>query len=348
MVTNWLRNELGLTVEEATLIVAALTLLVAVPAVVPSIRSLVIGSFRRSLLFFGVVRRKYQRWFLKQHGKLQNIYLNRIEELDLAQTYVPLSFLAAEFEHEGRIRATQVLAQNTYSRILIVGDPGSGKSTLLNAYGTGILRNRTRADSSDLKAISRTREVPFLVKLRNFAKYATGPASLANYIVNQILKEQAQIVSGHDFLQRLLKHRRCLVLLDGLDEVPDDRYELVRDAILEFASGNVSWLPTGKARLVLSCRRQNFLRIRTDWVPIFCDEPYVLAPLRDSEIFLFLLKRKQEFTDPRTPEAFFASIKSSSTLELHRAPLILTISLGLYLHLAAYTIPRSIGKFMTR
>jgi energy-coupling factor transporter ATP-binding protein EcfA2 len=343
--TNWLRNVLGLTVDEAALIVAVLALLVAIPAAVPAVRSVVVAAFHRILLLCGIARRKYQRWFLKQHGKLQNIYLNRIEELDLAQTYVSLSFVAPQLKHEGRVKATQVLAQHTSSRIVIVGDPGSGKSTLLNAYGTGILRKHSRVDSSDLKAVSRTREVPFLVKLRHFAKYADGSASLANYLVKQSLQAQARIPGGHDFLLRLLKHNQCLVLLDGLDEVPDNRYELVRDAILEFASGSATPLPTDRARIVLSCRRQNFLRIQTDWVPVFSDQPYILAPLRDSEIFFFLLKRKQEFAPPRTPETFFASIKNSNTIEMHRTPLILTISLGLYLHLTAYEIPGSIGKF---
>jgi hypothetical protein len=208
------------------------------------------------------------------------------------------------------------------------------------------LRRRAKADNGDLKVNSAGREVPFIVKLRTFAKYAVGPASLSEYLIKGILQGPARISGGHEFLLNLLKNNRCIVLLDGLDEVPDERYELVRDAIIEFSKGDdKSAFPTSRARIILSCRRQNFLRIQTDWIPVFGEKPYVLAPLRDSEIFFFISKRKHDFAPPRTPEAFFASIKSSGTVELHRVPLILTISLGLYLHLTAYEIPRSIGKF---
>lgn len=342
---HWLQSTLGLNVEEASLIVAVLTLIVAVPAIVPPVRSVFKRGIWRMLLLSGATERHYERWFLAKHSKLQNIYLNRIEELDLAQTYVSLSFVAPNRGYEQRVTATTVLADPESTHIMIVGDPGTGKSTLLNAYGAGILQRRAPVGRSDLKSIVQSREVPFLVKLRHFSAHADGPTSLARYLTNEILNKQAKVKGSQNFLQRLLHHHRCLILLDGLDEVADDRYNAVRDAITEFITSDDISFPTSNARIIASCRRQNFLRIQTDWIPTFCQSPYALAPLRDADIFSFLVKRKHEFVPPRTPEAFFSSVKASGTMDLHRVPLILTISLGLYLQLTAYEIPRSLGKF---
>ncbi len=344
-VDHWLKSTLDLTTDQAGLIVAVLTLVVAVPAIVPPIRSLLKRTAWRALLMSGITTRNYERWFAARHSKIQNIYLNRIEVLDLAETYVSLSFISSDLHQENRVVATSVLADPEATRIMIVGDPGTGKSTLLNAYGAGILQRKSHASRSDLKSIAQSHETPFLVKLRAFAAHADGPASLARYLTNELLQKQAKVKGSEDFLQRLLQRRRCLILLDGLDEVSDDRYDAVLRAITEFTTDSDPSFPTGNARAIISCRRQNFLRIQTDWTPVFCRSPYVLAPLRDADILTFLTKRQEEFTLPRTPEAFFASIKASGTINLHRVPLILTISLGLYLQLAAYEIPRSIGKF---
>jgi len=342
---HWLSNTLGLNIAEASLLVAVLALLVAVPAAVPAVRSSLRRMAQRVLLWSGTTRRSYTRWFLAQNSKLRNIYLNRIEELDLAQTYVSLAFIAPESEYEQRVRATNVLANTAFKRILLIGDPGTGKSTLLSAYGSGILQRRSQSGRSDLKFIAQSKEIPILVKLRQFAPHADGQASLAKYLAGELLQRQARVSGAREFMYRLLKDHRCLLLLDGLDEVPDKRYQTVRDAIAEFINDDEPSLPTCQARVILTCRRQNFLRIQTDWIPTFCDRSHVLAPLRDADIFSFLIKRQRDFVSPRTPDAFFASIKNSGTVDLHRVPLILTISLGLYLQLAAYEIPRSIAKF---
>jgi hypothetical protein len=338
---HWLQSTFGLNIDEAALIIAFLTLLVAVPAAVPPVRASLGRAARRLSLWSGTTRRHYARWFTSQNGKLRNIYLNRIEELDLGQTYVSLAFIEPGGLNEQRVQATNVLADSDYAHILIIGDPGTGKSTLLAAYGVGILQRKSLSGRSDLKFIAQSSETPILVRLRQFAAHADGPASLARYITNDILRRQAGVPSASDFLRRLLRDRKCLVLLDGLDEVPDSRYAAVKDAIAEFVEDQ----QTGVARVILSCRRQNFLRIQTDWIPTFCDRSHVLAPLRDADIFMFLIKRQRDFTAPRTPEAFFTAIRNSGSIDLHRVPLILTISLGLYLQLVAYEIPRSIAKF---
>src|SRR3984957_6765021 len=292
--SHWLRSNLHLSVDEASLIVAFLALVIAALALVRPVQALTGRAIRRILLWSGASRRLYSRWYINKHSKLRKIYLKDEEELDLAQTYVPLSFISHDSAHEQRVRATNILADTDLTRILIIGDPGTGKSPLLTAFGAGILHRKSSnspSSRSDLKTIAVSRELPFLITLRQFAPRAAEQGSLRRYMIEEILAKDAKVSGAAKFLDRLIKAGQCLVMLDGLDEVPDVHYNAVRDAIVEFASDISSKAPTSQARLVLSCRRQNFLRVQTDWIPTFATMSYILAPFRDADIFAFIKKR---------------------------------------------------------
>lgn len=57
------------------------------------------------------------------------------------------------------------------------------------------------------------------------------------------------------------------------------------------------------------------------------------------------MKRISREHAPRTPRGFYDSIKASGTMELHRIPLVLAISSGMYLKVTGYEIPRSVADF---
>ena len=135
------------------------------------------------------------------------------------------------------------------------------------------------------------------------------------------------------------------MFLDGLDEVKGGEYASVLESIRQFCAAEEPSIPTARSRVILSCRAQNFYAIRGDWIPRFASDEFVLAPFRDAEIYSFLRARRDDFSGDRTPERFYKAVLSSETVQLHRYPLILTISLGMYLNLSAYEIPQSIGRF---
>jgi predicted NACHT family NTPase len=142
-------------------------------------------------------------------------------------------------------------------------------------------------------------------------------------------------------LRRLLVKDRCLVLLDGLDEVADDRYQEVRSTILHFTTDLNPARSTANARTVLTCRRQNFTP--EEWTT-FSEIEHCLTPMQDAEIHSYLANRRKDFTDKvLSPERFFTAIEGSATFDLHRTPLVLTMSVGLYLERQIDSVPNSIS-----
>ncbi|GAA4447092.1 NACHT domain-containing protein [Phytohabitans houttuyneae] len=364
---SWLQRELGLSADEAGLILALATIAIAFLGFCWRHRRKLTSGAHLFGRVSGSDRRRYGRWFRARYGKVRNIYLDRDEVLDLSATYISLSFQrradggeqgAGQGESSERTEAaTTVLADRAARRILVTGDPGTGKSTLLKAYGTAILRPRGERGGADLKLIGRSRDIPLFVPLRFLARHLDGrPDGLVRYLESEVLAK-AGVAGAREFLRQALDDDRCLLLLDGLDEVPDHRYGAVRDAIFEFCDdGGSAGLPTQRARVVLTCRRQNFKRIQPDWIPAFAVQAHALAPLQDAEIFMFLRHRESEFVRvnalsedraaaPRTPKDFFDAAMASETADLHRVPLVLTMSVGLYLSRPAYQIPRSVREF---
>ncbi|MBF9129690.1 hypothetical protein I0C86_12070 [Plantactinospora sp. S1510] len=290
----------------------------------------------------GRPQERYRRWFLGEYGTLRNIYLNRVETLDLADTYIALS-VQAEGEVSGsQVPATTLMGPSGPHRILIVGDPGTGKSTLLRAYGSGVLR--PGVGESELNLFGGTSELPVLVTLRQVADSLVRGGRLEDHVLG-VLGRRSGARNARAMLRRLLLQGRIVVLLDGLDEVARPAYDAVRSAIYSFVhTAEDAELPTGLARVVISCRRQNYRQIEEDW-SWFATTSYAMVALNDADIDRFVQRRATQFTDERSGAAFLADVHASGTIELHRVPLILTISLGLYTQLAAYEIPHSIGNF---
>ncbi|MBR7836706.1 NACHT domain-containing protein [Actinospica durhamensis] len=314
--------------------------------IVVTILVALVTPVRRTLIRFvdwisfrlGIPARRYRRGFNERYRLLENVYLNKKERLDLGGTYVALSAVGGTADPQNRTIATTVLAERDNRRLIITGAPGSGKSTLLKAYAVGTTRSGKRLEgSADLLKIDHSKEIPFFVQLRRVA------GTVWDHLVEEILVSDFgfQKPQAEKFLRRLLDRSRCLILLDGLDEVPDERYQEVRGAILHFIGDQNPDRSTANARTVLTCRRQNFKP--EEWTT-FSDVEHVLTPMQNSEILSYLKNRRADFTERGlTPERFFTAIESSATFDLHRTPLVLTMSIGLYLERQIDAVPNSIS-----
>jgi hypothetical protein len=295
---------------------------------------------------------RYRRWFTKKHREIHNIYSDgkRPIKLDLDEAYVPLivdpgsNFRTARSDEQ--LVATKVITRSG-GCIIITGDAGSGKSTLLKAYGVGVSRRRGRDIRSDeIREIRAERKLPILVLLRHFAAEVAvkGDLTIAEFIVEHILKSGASLrIDPKGLLRSRLAGGRCLVMLDGLDEVPSSLYSIVRDKILTFINDASDALPTHRAKVVITCRSSNFDDVRRDWAR-FASDTYTLLPFGDHEIRRYLERMRSSFVVPKTPELYLRSVMASGTLDMHRTPLILAMSVGLYTTIEDFEIPTSISE----
>ena len=116
------------------------------------------------------------------------------------------------------------------ARIVIVGAAGSGKSTLLKAFGASLLSRR--GEYSDGQPVG-SHEVPFFVSIRAYARAqdeGTHSTSLLGYLAEQV--RDAGVRNGEAYVRRLLRQKRLVLLLDGLDEIRDNSRRKFYNAVV--------------------------------------------------------------------------------------------------------------------
>jgi hypothetical protein len=329
----WLASHPGETIGLASLVVA-------VVALVYQIRS---AKRDRSRRRGGNPERRYTDWFRQTYSFYDNPYLDKREQISLSHTYVALAFQEGS---QRRPAAIETLASE--SNAFVIGDPGSGKSTLLKAFGVRLLEPPSRAERRRRRRREQA-QVPIFVPLRRFAKWREQvshdqPRGLADYIHQQVLGAGAGLAisdASRLFLE-LLEQARCVVLLDGLDEVATPHYDAVRDAIRLFSDDHRPEMPTARARVIVTCRRHNFLRVRDDWSRGLGSRVYALAPLRDVDIADYVMRQADRFKAADGPARYLAALRGSGMLDLHRTPLVLAMSVGLFAPQQQFVIPNSV------
>src|SRR5919199_1241819 len=117
----------------------------------------------------------------------------------------------------GKIRQARVSAQtavNTYPKLMMLGKPGSGKTTFLKHLGIECNKGEFQSD-----------KLPIFIGLKDFAEDASdaGDFSLFNYISKDL--SSCRVLT--EKVETLLRHGRALMLLDGLDEVPQAQFKKV-------------------------------------------------------------------------------------------------------------------------
>ncbi|HSN77226.1 MAG TPA: SUMF1/EgtB/PvdO family nonheme iron enzyme [Anaerolineae bacterium] len=167
-------------------------------------------------------------------------------------------------QREDPVPLQQLLAR--HGRLVVLGDPGSGKTTFL-AYLTLSAARVIAQDDPALLAerlgMSGAAPLPVVLPLREFGRYLRIPLD------RQRMGEQPQLLLDYlnecyrgwnldlpgDFFTHHLDAGRCLVMLDGLDEVADfDERILVREQVEAFVQRYGSY----GNRFVLTCRVRGY------------------------------------------------------------------------------------------
>lgn len=157
--------------------------------------------------------------------------------LNLEQVFVPLRLAPGMARQSGwllgpeetgrNLRIWSILAamrtQPAFRRLVILGSPGSGKTTLLEHIALTYARSRHRRQDRRLASPSSAgapRLIPVLLYLRDLApslQAETSPPDLASLI--EVHWQALGFSTAPGWLQRQLQGGRCLVMLDGLDEL---------------------------------------------------------------------------------------------------------------------------------
>ena len=299
----------------------------------------------------GFVVRGYLRRVRERFGAVRNIYLDREEELDLHRVFVPLTLARADRGNRGDKQSIEqaittpqttreILTRNP--RLVILGAPGSGKTTLLKALASGVSQHQW-PEWRNL--------VPVFVSLRAFSRVPEKP-ELYDWLAHDLLPGEYAIRRAEPLLKRLLDPgrgkrrggRRLFLLLDGLDEVNAGDISSVLNRVHAFLKGNGEG-----CRTLLTCREQNYnLLSDTTLLRSQGMGEYRFTDMRDSEVDAMVESRRQDF-DARPNRAipnFLAAIRANPRVfELHRNPLLLTLSIGLYLHRLDDAVPQHRTEF---
>jgi hypothetical protein len=161
-------------------------------------------------------------------------FKGELPTLALNDVFVPLQLNA---DAKGWVNATGVKriwdllpkeqAQKTdedYRRLIIIGDPGHGKTTLMKYLTLSFTTERYKQEQAK-------RLLPVLLLFRSLYSDIQNEITpnLPDLIVKSIksLPRCAELQPTQAWVQDKLRKREVLVMLDGLDEVPEARRELV-------------------------------------------------------------------------------------------------------------------------
>jgi len=178
----------------------------------------------RQLEFVGIPELKERRPIT-----VEDIFIHLRAQREVERPEIPEELLARRREPETwhlkpetvvkeRVDVDEALRRT--KRLVVLGDPGAGKTTLLK-YLTVICAEGRAEDELGLKADGAGSPLPVFIPLREFAAECAGRDQdycLLDYLYTHA-HEHLLLNLRRGFFEETLEAGRCLVCLDGLDEV---------------------------------------------------------------------------------------------------------------------------------
>ncbi|WP_411077233.1 NACHT domain-containing protein [Streptomyces sp. cmx-10-25] len=226
--------------------------------------------------------RRYLAHLAKKHGRLtiHGVDLHHSpDEWPLDMAYLSLEATGAEDPHEtsGRpreqasVRADLALAR--HERVLFRGLAGSGKTTLIQWLTVSAATTEDR-DRPEGMAYLRGR-IPFVLPLRALTRHGERLPSPDRFLP----AAGCPLTPPDGWTDRVLAAGRGLVLVDGIDEIPETERGRARDWLRDLLGayeGN-RWLVTSRPTAV-----------RDDWLAPDGFAELTLAPMTRTEVTTFV------------------------------------------------------------
>lgn len=248
---------------------------------------------------------------MSQPVNLDDIYTEvQCLQPDEIRNFESVTALEKNYRHNGSPRLTNeksarengITIANQYTHLMILGQPGAGKSTFLRKIGLEALKGKSGQIQGEF--------IPVLLELKQFT---TNEVNIYNIIEQEFIS--CQLPLAKEFTNQLLRRGKLLLLLDGLDEVPNKNFELVIDKIQEFVK------EYKQNKFVISCRtaayRQKFQNFKE----------FIIADFNDQQIQQFIKNWFYSQVDKqlKTDQKCWDKINTQeATKELARTPLLLT------------------------
>ncbi|MCX5379103.1 NACHT domain-containing NTPase [Streptomyces sp. NBC_00091] len=217
---------------------------------------------------------RYAHYVAEAHGRLQLFGLTTgraREEWPLDLAYISLAVSGEQQQllpgepgmHQSTVKAEQALG--AADRVLLRGPAGSGKSTLVQWLALNAARQTGGPWSTC---------VPFVLRLRSFTTAENLP------LPEEFLKSSGVPLSAPPgWVEDLMLSGRALVLIDGVDEVP----QRLRTRTETWLRSLVSAFP--KARYVVTTRPS---AVPEDWLAGQGFTPHSLLPMEREDVAAFV------------------------------------------------------------
>lgn len=205
-------------------------------------------------------------------------------------------------------RLSGLALANKEAKLNVLGSPGSGKTTFLRKIG---LESLVHYNIAPLEKYEHEC-IPILIELKRFKSEEINLVSLL-----QKEFEIAGFPESLTFLKRCLKDGKLLILLDGLDEVPESKLTNILEHIKDFTD------TYHKNRFITSCRIAYYKNYLTGFTDV------EITNFNHDQITQFARNwfSSENDLNVNTAELFLQLLfeeNNQATLELASTPLLLT------------------------
>lgn len=240
-------------------------------------------------------------------------YLNFYQTLEgLEQSYQEKS--KRRFHDQATSRKPGVDVANKEQYLNVLGSPGTGKTTFLKRIGLEALLPKELKNGGSNSGYSQYKHgnLPVLIELKRFKNEEID--------IYELIKKEfitCDFPESDTFVKRYLEEGKLLILLDGLDEVPNDIIDRVITHIQDFSD------KYKKNRYITSCRTAFYKTYFRSFVDI------EISDFDDEQIRKFAVNWFSNEYDiiNKTASSFIELLfnyNHRATLELARTPLLLT------------------------